>query len=63
VGGGFGAYPLWVAHYGVADPSIPAGWERWTFWQHSDAGRVAGIGGMDVNWFAGGWDDLRALGR
>jgi len=62
VGGGFGGYPLWVAHYGVAQPAIPADWDRWTIWQHSDAGRVAGItGNVDLNWFAGGWDDLRAL--
>lgn len=64
VGGGFGAYPLWVAHYGVASPAIPADWARWTFWQHSDTGRVAGIGGdVDLDWFTGGWEELRALGR
>lgn len=62
VGGGFGAYPLWVAHYGVAQPAIPADWDRWAIWQHSDAGRVAGItGNVDLNWFSGGWDALRAL--
>ena len=63
VGGGFGAYPLWVAHYGVAEPAIPSDWDRWTFWQHSDAGRVAGISGnVDLNWFAGGWEELREFG-
>lgn len=54
MGGAFGGYPLWVAHYGVASPGIPAGWGGWTFWQHSDAGRVDGIsGGVDLNWFNG----------
>jgi lysozyme len=54
MGGGFNAYPLWVAHYGVSSPSIPAGWSGWTFWQHSDAGRVSGIGGdVDLDWFNG----------
>jgi lysozyme len=62
VGGGLGAYPLWVAHYGVAEPAIPGDWDRWTFWQHSDAGRVDGVSGdVDLNWFAGGRDDLQAL--
>ncbi|WP_329686128.1 glycoside hydrolase family 25 protein [Longimicrobium sp.] len=62
MGGGFGAYPLWVAHYGAAQPSIPADWSRWAFWQHSDAGRVAGItGDVDLNWFAGSWADLQAF--
>lgn len=60
--GDFGAYPLWVAHYSAASPNIPAGWSGWTFWQHSDAGRVAGISGdVDLNWFAGGGDDLQAF--
>ena len=62
MGGGFGAYPLWVAHYGAAQPGIPAGWSGWTFWQHSDAGRVVGIsGGVDLNWFNGSRGDLGAL--
>lgn len=62
MGGGFGAYPLWVAHYGVSAPNIPAGWSRWTFWQHSDAGRVEGVsGGVDLNWFNGGRAELDAF--
>jgi lysozyme len=59
MGSGFGGYPLWVAHYGVSSPSIPAEWSGWTFWQHSDAGRVNGISGdVDLNWFNG---DRQAL--
>ena len=62
MGSGFGGYPLWVAHYGVASPSIPAGWSGWTFWQHSDAGRVDGIsGGVDLDWFNGGHAELEAF--
>jgi GH25 family lysozyme M1 (1,4-beta-N-acetylmuramidase)/alpha-tubulin suppressor-like RCC1 family protein len=29
----FGGYPLWVAEYGVDQPHVPAGWERWHLWQ------------------------------
>lgn len=62
MGGGLGPYPLWVAHYGVSAPSIPAGWSGWTFWQHSDAGRVDGISGaVDLNWFNGGRVELDAF--
>jgi len=30
----FAALDLWVAHYGVSKPSIPAPWSAWKFWQH-----------------------------
>jgi lysozyme len=39
-------YPLWIAHWGVAAPSVPAGnWggHGWTFWQWTSTGQVAGI--------------------
>jgi lysozyme len=36
----FGDYPLWVAEYGVAAPSLPAGWSKWDFWQFSQTGKV-----------------------
>lgn len=62
MGGGFGAYPLWVAHYGVSAPNVPAGWSGWTFWQHSDAGRVDGItGAVDLNWFNGDRAEMQAF--
>lgn len=62
MGAQLGDYPLWVAHYGAAEPNIPSGWSGWTFWQHSDAGRVAGISGdVDLNWFNGGRDELDAF--
>lgn len=44
-----GAYPLWLACYGDR-AELPPGWQSWTFWQHSQAGRVAGIeGAVDLN--------------
>lgn len=29
----FGDYPLWIAEYGVEQPTIPRGWKRWHLWQ------------------------------
>lgn len=44
------AYPLWIAHWGVASPIVPAPWKAWTIWQHSRKGRVPGIrGDVDLN--------------
>lgn len=60
----FGAYPLWVAHYGVKEPEVPKGWERWTFWQGSCQGHVAGIGvNVDLDVFQGTAAELAALAR
>jgi lysozyme len=54
-------YDLWVAHYGVDSPALPAGWDRWRLWQYSDHGQVPGIGpATDLNWFSGSYDDLLA---
>jgi hypothetical protein len=55
---------LWLAHWNVADPTVPAlGWggNGWTFWQFSDCVLVPGIDGcVDGDWFGGGsLDDLR----
>lgn len=39
---------LWVAHWGVTSPSVPAsnwGGRSWTFWQYSSDGSVPGISG------------------
>lgn len=52
-------YDLWVAHYGVDVPSLPCGWDEWTFWQYSDHGQVPGIGpATDLNWFNGNEEEL-----
>ncbi|HEY7761922.1 MAG TPA: GH25 family lysozyme, partial [Actinomycetota bacterium] len=40
--------PLWIAHWGVSSPLLPAGgWDGngWQVWQHTSHGRVAGIAG------------------
>ncbi len=39
---------LWVAHWGVREPSVPAGnWggHSWSFWQFTSDGHVAGVSG------------------
>ena len=58
--GHFDDYPLWLAHYEVERPSLPA--ERWIIWQHSDEAYVPGIRGMvDFNVFQGSYAALKAL--
>jgi GH25 family lysozyme M1 (1,4-beta-N-acetylmuramidase) len=46
---------LWVAHWGVTSPSVPAenwGGRSWTFWQYTSSGIVPGISGrVDLNRF------------
>jgi GH25 family lysozyme M1 (1,4-beta-N-acetylmuramidase) len=40
-------YPLWIAHWGVDEPDVPAdGWgaHGWTYWQWTSTGTVDGIG-------------------
>lgn len=42
--------PLWIAHWNVASPSVPAPWTTWTFWQYTDKGSVPGVtGDVDVS--------------
>lgn len=56
--------PLWIAHWGVSSPSLPAGWNNttWTFWQYSATGSVSGISGdVDRNHFNGSRARLLAL--
>ncbi|GAB3218908.1 lysozyme [Glycomyces halotolerans] len=56
--------PLWVAHWGVSSPRLPAGWSSttWTFWQYTSTGRVSGISGnVDRNYFNGSRTRLIAL--
>jgi lysozyme len=58
--GHFDDYPLWLAHYEVARPALPA--ERWIIWQHSDEAYVPGIrGAVDFNVFQGSYAALEAL--
>lgn len=51
-------YPiLWIAHWGVPSPTLPAqnwGGRGWTFWQYSNCGKVPGIGGcVDLDRYRG----------
>lgn len=58
----FGAFPLWVAHYEVPNPTLPNGWNQWTFWQHTDKGSVTGVNSaVDQNRFNGTLEQLQAL--
>lgn len=56
----FDDYPLWVAHYYQKDK--PRSKRNWTFWQHSDIGRVNGVRTtVDFNVFSGDSTDLMKL--
>ncbi len=60
----FAAHPLWVAHYTRGCPTVPAQWTTWTFWQHTDSGRVPGIDtDVDLDVFAGTLGDLRDFAK
>lgn len=63
-GADFTRQPLWLAHYTPTCPTVPAPWQRWTFWQHADTGRVPGIAGpVDLNVFAGSFGELQDFAR
>ncbi len=53
----WGERPLWVAHYGVRQPKIPAPWEDWLFWQFTAKGPGLQYGAesksLDLNYFNG----------
>jgi lysozyme len=57
------SYPLWIAHYGVPEPTMFTPWPRWTFWQWTDKGDGAFFGmeskNVDMNWFNGSEEELR----
>ena len=55
----FNAYPYWIAHYYVEELEYTG---KWTFWQHTDCGKVPGINGfVDCNIFNGSLQDLKNL--
>jgi lysozyme len=60
---GFSPYSLWVANWNVRCPNIPdPPWTRWTFWQSSATGTVAGFSDpVDVDRFNGTAADLMAF--
>jgi lysozyme len=39
----FARYQLWVAEYGVAEPTLPAGWTEWLFWQFQGDAAIPGV--------------------
>ena len=47
-------YDLWIANYNVGEPRVPKPWTNWSFWQHSETGRVPGIKtNVDLNFYNG----------
>jgi lysozyme len=60
LGKDFDSYPLWAAHYyQYSEPRIS---RSWTFWQHSEDGRVNGIlSKVDFNVFNGDSAEFRNL--
>lgn len=63
-GGDLSSQPLWIAHYTRDCPAVPKPWLRWSFWQHTDNGRVPGIeGAVDLDLFAGSFEELEAFAR
>jgi GH25 family lysozyme M1 (1,4-beta-N-acetylmuramidase) len=54
--------PLWIAQYTNLCPDLPAPWAKWTFWQNTDKGSVAGISGpVDMDKFNGTLAELQAF--
>lgn len=63
LGNEFARYPLWIAHYGVSKPRVPAPWSDYTIWQYGSAA-VAGINSgknsTDADIYRGSIADLKA---
>jgi lysozyme len=59
------AYLLWLAHYEVDKPKVPAPWTDWTFWQWGTPAWGLAFGAeskdIDMNWFNGQADEFKAL--
>jgi lysozyme len=55
-------YPLWIAHYEVPQPAMPAGWATWRFWQYMENCNISGMeGNVDRDKFNGSVGDLKLL--
>lgn len=55
----FNVYPCWIAHYYIDELQYKG---KWTFWQHTDCGKVSGIKGfVDCNIFNGSLQELMEL--
>jgi lysozyme len=58
----FSGYPLWVAEYGVASPTLPTGWTSWALWQFSQSGQIPGVTtAVDLDLFQGSLQSLQQL--
>jgi hypothetical protein len=54
--------PLWIAHVGVDQPTVPEPWEDYAIWQYAWNGSIPGIdSAVDVNWFNGDGTQLLGL--
>jgi lysozyme len=59
----FKQFPLWIAHYQVANPTIPYPWEKFVLWQYTSKGDGKKLGaesfGLDMDLFSGTFDDYK----
>ena len=54
--------PLYIAHFDVAAPTVPAPWTNWTFWQYTSKGSITGVtGAVDRDRYSGSKTDLDGL--
>lgn len=61
---GFEKYPLWIASYKPTSPSLPSGWDKYTFWQQSGNAKVKGINGeVDTDIFNGNLKELQVMAQ
>jgi MYXO-CTERM domain-containing protein len=56
-------YPLWLANWNYAPPSVPPSsadgvFRGWSFWQYADSGTVPGIGSVDHDVYRGTLDQM-----
>lgn len=53
---------LWIAQYGVPEPTVPPQWKSWSFWQYTERLKLPGAPTpLDGSWFNGGAEALRSL--
>ena len=53
---------LWIAEYGVDQPTIPVEWASWSFWQYTEELSVPGVPTkVDGTYFNGDHAHLRAM--
>ncbi len=45
----FSTYPLWIAHYDVAEPEVPDTWHGWTLWQWKGDASLSSVRNADLD--------------